>query len=48
MKAKILVVDDEPEVIEMLSFIRRLRNKLGAAAPYLETVRGVGYRLAED
>jgi DNA-binding response OmpR family regulator len=28
--------------------VRRLRNKLGAAAPYLETVRGVGYRLIED
>ena len=27
--------------------VRRLRDKLGAAAPYLETVRGVGYRLAE-
>jgi two-component system phosphate regulon response regulator PhoB len=27
--------------------IRRLRDKLGAAAPWLETVRGVGYRIRE-
>lgn len=28
--------------------MRRLREKLGAAARYLETVRGVGYRFAEE
>ena len=27
--------------------VRRLRDKLGAAAPWLETVRGVGYRIRE-
>jgi two-component system phosphate regulon response regulator PhoB len=27
--------------------VKRLRQKLGAAAPYLETVRGVGYRWLE-
>lgn len=27
--------------------IKRLREKLGAAAPYVETVRGVGYRFRE-
>ena len=26
----------------------RLREKLGPAAKYLDTVRGVGYRFAED
>lgn len=28
--------------------MRRLREKLGAAARYLDTVRGVGYRFVED
>ncbi len=28
--------------------MRRLRDKLGAAAHYLDTVRGVGYRFAEE
>ncbi|MCX7717244.1 MAG: response regulator transcription factor [Candidatus Sumerlaeaceae bacterium] len=28
--------------------IKRLRQKLGAAAAYIETVRGVGYRWVED
>lgn len=28
--------------------MRRLRDKLGVAARYLETVRGVGYRFAEE
>lgn len=28
--------------------MRRLREKLGAAAKYLDTVRGVGYRFVED
>jgi two-component system phosphate regulon response regulator PhoB len=28
--------------------MRRLREKLGRAAKYLDTVRGVGYRIAED
>ncbi len=28
--------------------MRRLRDKLGSAAQYLDTVRGVGYRLLED
>jgi DNA-binding response OmpR family regulator len=28
--------------------MRRLREKLGRAAKYLDTVRGVGYRLVED
>lgn len=28
--------------------MRRLREKLGRAAKYLDTVRGVGYRFAED
>jgi two-component system phosphate regulon response regulator PhoB len=28
--------------------VRRLREKLGAAADYVETVRGVGYRFAES
>jgi len=28
--------------------MRRLREKLGAAGEYLQTVRGVGYRFAED
>ncbi|WP_302548625.1 winged helix-turn-helix domain-containing protein, partial [uncultured Desulfovibrio sp.] len=27
--------------------VRRLRAKLGPAAPLLETVRGVGYRIKE-
>ena len=27
--------------------MRRLRDKLGAAASYLETVRGMGYRFCE-
>ena len=27
--------------------VRRLREKLGKAADYIETVRGVGYRFAE-
>jgi two-component system phosphate regulon response regulator PhoB len=27
--------------------IRRLRNKLGKAAPWLDTVRGIGYRIQE-
>jgi two-component system phosphate regulon response regulator PhoB len=27
--------------------VRRLRDKLGSAAPWLETVRGVGYRIRE-
>jgi two-component system phosphate regulon response regulator PhoB len=27
--------------------IRRLRSKLGPAAPWLATVRGVGYRIQE-
>ncbi len=30
------------------TMMKRLRDKLGAAGPMLETVRGVGYRLAED
>ena len=28
--------------------MRRLREKLGSAAKYLDTVRGVGYRFATD
>jgi DNA-binding response OmpR family regulator len=28
--------------------MRRLREKLGAAARYLDTVRGVGYRFVEE
>jgi two-component system phosphate regulon response regulator PhoB len=28
--------------------VKRLREKLGAAGDYIETVRGVGYRLRED
>ena len=28
--------------------VKRLREKLGAASRYLETVRGVGYRLRDD
>lgn len=28
--------------------VKRLREKLGAAAHYIETVRGVGYRLRDD
>jgi len=28
--------------------MRRLREKLGAAAQHLETVRGVGYRFAAE
>jgi DNA-binding response OmpR family regulator len=28
--------------------MRRLREKIGSAAPYLDTVRGVGYRFVED
>jgi two-component system phosphate regulon response regulator PhoB len=28
--------------------MRRLREKLGRASRYLDTVRGVGYRFAED
>jgi DNA-binding response OmpR family regulator len=28
--------------------VRRLREKLGAAAKYLDTVRGVGYRFVEE
>ena len=28
--------------------IKRLREKLGAAAAYIETVRGAGYRFADD
>jgi DNA-binding response OmpR family regulator len=28
--------------------MRRLREKLGSAAKYLDTVRGVGYRFVED
>jgi two-component system phosphate regulon response regulator PhoB len=27
--------------------VRRLREKLGPLASYIETVRGVGYRIAE-
>jgi DNA-binding response OmpR family regulator len=28
--------------------MRRLREKLGPAAKYLDTVRGVGYRFVEE
>jgi two-component system phosphate regulon response regulator PhoB len=28
--------------------MRRLREKMGAAADYLETIRGVGYRFAAE
>jgi two-component system phosphate regulon response regulator PhoB len=28
--------------------VKRLREKLGAASDYIETVRGIGYRLRED
>jgi two-component system phosphate regulon response regulator PhoB len=28
--------------------MRRLREKIGAAADYLETIRGVGYRFSAD
>ena len=28
--------------------VRRLRQKLGAAGPYIETIRGVGYRFVES
>jgi DNA-binding response OmpR family regulator len=28
--------------------MRRLRDKLGGAAQYLDTVRGVGYRFVEE
>jgi two-component system phosphate regulon response regulator PhoB len=28
--------------------MRRLREKLGAASKYLDTVRGVGYRFVEE
>jgi two-component system phosphate regulon response regulator PhoB len=28
--------------------VKRLRQKLGAAGPYVETLRGVGYRFAAD
>ena len=28
--------------------VKRLREKLGAAGDYIETVRGVGYRFAES
>jgi two-component system phosphate regulon response regulator PhoB len=28
--------------------VRRLREKLGPLATYIETIRGVGYRISED
>jgi two-component system phosphate regulon response regulator PhoB len=28
--------------------VKRLREKMGAARDYIETVRGVGYRFAEQ
>jgi len=28
--------------------VKRLREKLGAASDYIETVRGIGYRMRED
>lgn len=43
--------DEYPDLEALRVFIRRLRSKLGddAAAPrYIETVRGIGYRLLSD
>ena len=39
--------DDEVSERAIDTHIKRLRDKLGAAGPLLETVRGVGYRLSD-
>ncbi len=38
----------EPENRTLDVHIRSLRAKLGAAGKYIETVRGIGYRISED
>lgn len=40
-------VTTDVEVRTVDTTVRRLRDKLGAAGAYLETVRGVGYRLSD-
>ena len=41
MKPKILLVDDEPDALEVLGF--KLKE-----AGYVETIRGVGYRFKAE
>ncbi len=40
--------DEEVSERAIDTHIKRLREKLGAAAAWIETVRGVGYRFADD
>ena len=46
MRAKI-VIDKLGTTRTVDTHVRRLRQKLGAAGPYIETIRGVGYRFVE-
>ena len=39
--------ETEIETRTVDTHIRRLREKLGAEADWIETIRGVGYRMAE-
>ena len=41
-------LDAEIETRTVDTHVKRLREKLGSAAEYIQTVRGTGYRFAED
>jgi two-component system phosphate regulon response regulator PhoB len=40
--------DADPESRTLDTHVKRLREKLGASGGYIETIRGVGYRLTDD
>jgi two-component system, OmpR family, phosphate regulon response regulator PhoB len=41
-------IDADIETRTVDTHVKRLREKLGAAGQYIETVRGVGYRFSEE
>ena len=40
-------MDSEVETRTVDTHVKRLREKLGACADYIQTVRGVGYRFVD-